>query len=99
MRRVMRFHPILLIGIVTSVLMWTSPVFIPDYDEGVIGSIVFVSSMIVSAPFMAVAAILRIIPPPELLRTILVQVGGVGVYLLIDIWIFRWTKASTPSAG
>jgi hypothetical protein len=92
MRKVLRLHPVLLLGVLTLVIMWTSPEFLPDYDEGLIGNLTFAVLYLLTSPFAFFASILRPLSLPDLVRGLIANACGLAVYLGVDFLLIRLAR-------
>ena len=90
MKRLLKCHPVLIAGLVTVVLMWTSPSFVPAYDDGRLGLPVAILLYVLTRPFAFFRGLLRPMPLPEIAGVLLSQVLGLMVYAAVDWLVVRY---------
>jgi len=88
LRLLARFHLAAVVGVLTLVLMVTSPDAIPEYDSGTFGLGLFLILTVLTLPFSAVVGLTTgvLSGPVQLAVSWTV---GLGVYATVDYLIWR----------
>lgn len=89
MKSLMRFHPILLIGVVMAVATLTSPDFLPDYDAGVLSLVTLMILFLLASPISISHYFLFVLGVPHSVAVPLSIATGLTLYWTLDRWVIR----------